>query len=109
MTSLSAMPDLPTMAQPMMTQPAARPPRLAKGMSLEQIDAKAKEFESMVVGQLMSFVWEGVGVDPNFGGGRGEEMFRGMMVTEYSKQMTKRGGFGIADSVRRQMLQMQEV
>lgn len=101
----SGTPDLSTLQQ----SQGFRQPKPGKGMTLDQIDAKAKEFEAMVVGQLMSFMFEGVEVDPNFGGGHGEEMFRGMMVNEYAKQMTKRGGLGIADAVRRQMLLMQEV
>lgn len=68
----------------------------------------AHEFETMFVSQMLSHMWENMEVDETFGGGHGEEMFRGMLVNEYGKQITQRGGIGIADSAYRAMLEAQE-
>ncbi|HEY0833387.1 MAG TPA: rod-binding protein [Azospirillum sp.] len=70
---------------------------------------KAGEFEEMFVGQMLTPLFEGVEVDDTFGGGHGEEMFRSMLTQEYAKQVNRRGGFGIADSVYRELLRAQEM
>lgn len=73
-----------------------------------QIWNKAQEFETMFAAQMVGHMFEGIGVDDTFGGGQGEEMFRSMLTNEYAAQITKRGGFGIADQVYRELLRAQE-
>lgn len=68
----------------------------------------ANDFETQFVSQMLTPMFDTVEVDPMFGGGHGEEMFRSLLVNEYGKQMTTRGGFGIADSVYRELLRAQE-
>jgi hypothetical protein len=43
-----------------------------------------------------------------FGGGTGERMFRSFQVDEYAKAIAKTGGIGIADSIARHIITMQE-
>jgi Rod binding domain-containing protein len=69
----------------------------------------AKEFESVFISQFLGSMYAGVKTDENFGGGEGEDMFRSLMIDQYSKQLEKRGGFGLADAVTRQLLKTQEV
>lgn len=71
------------------------------------IHKSAADFESSALGQLMGFMTQTIEVDPTFGGGRGEEMFRDMMNTEYGKMLHKGGRIGIADQVERQLLRAQ--
>jgi len=68
----------------------------------------ADDFETQFLGQMLAPMFETVETDPVFGGGHGEEMFRSLLVNEYGKQMTQRGGFGIADAVYRELLRAQE-
>ena len=68
----------------------------------------ASEFEAMFIGQMLSPLFESMPVDEQFGGGQGEEMFRGLLVQEYGKQVMARGGFGLADQVYRELLRAQE-
>jgi peptidoglycan hydrolase FlgJ len=68
----------------------------------------ADEFESTFVSQMFGMMMQGVEVDDTFGGGHGEEMFRSMLTNEYGKQVTNRGGFGLADSVYKELLHAQE-
>jgi len=49
-----------------------------------------------------------ISVDDVFGGGKGEEVFRGLMVQEYGKMIAAQGGVGIADQVRAELLKTQE-
>jgi len=67
----------------------------------------AKDFEAVFISQMLSHMFSGVEVDPMFGGGQGEEMFRSMMVEEYGKQLADQGGIGIASSVKAKLIEMQ--
>jgi Rod binding domain-containing protein len=75
---------------------------------IAQIRKSANEFESMFVSQMVGQMFSGIEVDETFGGGHGEEMFRSMLTNEYANQINKRGGFGIADQVYRELLRAQE-
>lgn len=68
----------------------------------------ANEFETQFLNQMLTPMFETIETDPTFGGGHGEDMFRSLLVTEYSKQMTNRGGLGIGDAVYRELLRAQE-
>lgn len=69
----------------------------------------ATDFESMTIDQLLQPMFNTVDLSKNeFGGGVGESSFRPMMITETAKQIEKSGGLGLAKSVYRQMLEIQE-
>lgn len=74
-----------------------------------QIDAIAQDFEAMFIAEMMKPMFEGLEVDAQFGGGKGEEVFRGLLLEEYGKIMASTGTIGIADAVKRQMIEMQEI
>lgn len=69
---------------------------------------KAKEFESVFISQFLGSMFSGISTDGPSGGGEGEEMFRSMMVDQYSKAMEQQGGFGLAASVTHELLKHQE-
>lgn len=71
--------------------------------------AAAKQFESMFLSQMMQQMMSGVGADPMFGGGQGEEMFKSVLVDEWAKKATAAGGVGLSDAIQRQLLKTQEV
>ena len=71
------------------------------------IHKSAQDFESTTLGQMLQFMSDSVEVDPEFGGGHGEEMFRQMLTTEYGKMMHKAGGAGIAAQVEPELLRAQ--
>jgi Rod binding domain-containing protein len=72
-----------------------------------EIKKAAKDFESMLIGQLMAPMFEALKTDGMFGGGSGEEMFRPMLLEQYAKGITKAGGLGISDSIAREMMRLQ--
>ena len=43
-----------------------------------------------------------------FGGGKGEEVFRGMLLQEYGKMVSQSGSIGLSDQIKQQMILMQE-
>jgi peptidoglycan hydrolase FlgJ len=68
----------------------------------------ARDFEALFINEFVGAMFEGVPTDGPFGGGPGEEMFRSMMIDQYSKSIASQGGFGLADAVKRQLLMAQE-
>lgn len=68
----------------------------------------AQDFEAVFISEMIKPMFETVGVDDMFGGGKGEEVFRGMLVQEMGKSIAKQGGLGLADQVRAQLLKIQE-
>lgn len=83
--------------------------RKTKSMNKTEIRDTAESFESMVMSQFLGQMFTDLDTDGPFGGGKGEEIFRSLMVDEYSKGMAQRGGIGIADMVEKQLLQYQEI
>ncbi len=91
-------------------QASALKDRLSGGkpMNLDLIHEKAREFEAMFVTQMLKPMFDTLKTDGMFGGGQGEETYRGLLVDEYGKEIARAGGIGIADSIARQMILMQE-
>jgi len=71
------------------------------------IHKSAGDFEATCFGQLMGFMTQEIAVDPIFGGGHGEEMYRDMMNAEYGKLAHKTGSLGLAAQVERELLRAQ--
>lgn len=94
-------------AEQLKTARAAKTDDLAKGMDTEKIDEAAQKFEAVFLTQMLKPMFEDLKPDPVFGGGQGEEVFQGMMLEQYGKIMAERGGIGIADHVRTEMIRMQ--
>ena len=74
---------------------------------MARFDTVSKDFEAMFVAEMMKPMFEGIKPDPRFGGGKGEEIFQGMMLQEYGKMMAETGQLGIADAVRQELIRMQ--
>lgn len=80
----------------------------SKVKNYAQIEAKAKEFESVFIAEMMKPMFEGIEVDPMFGGGNSEEIFKGMLVQEYGKKIAETKSIGIADFVKRELIRIQQ-
>lgn len=76
--------------------------------NLEQIEEAAKDFEAVFMTEMLKPMFEGIKTDSRFGGGKGEEIFRGFMLEEYGKLMAERGDIGIASAVKAEMIRLQE-
>lgn len=74
---------------------------------LEKIDKTAREFEAMFISEMMRPMFSGLETAAPFGGGKGEEVFRSLLVNEYGNLTMKAGGIGIADQVREEMIRLQ--
>lgn len=74
-----------------------------------QLRARAEEFEAMFLSQMVSAMTAGLKTDGPFGGGHAEGVMRSLLNQEFGKAMAAHGGAGIADSVYRELLRLQEV
>jgi peptidoglycan hydrolase FlgJ len=68
----------------------------------------AQDFEAMFMSSMLESMTAGVKTDKTFGGGSGEQMYRSMLNQEYGKAIAATGSIGIADSIEREMLKIQE-
>lgn len=72
------------------------------------IHKAAQEFEAVFLSQMLAPMFESLETNGLFGGGSGERMYRGMLVEEYGKALSRSGGVGIAETVARQLIASQE-
>ncbi len=80
-----------------------------KTMSHGQIEQTAKDFESMFITQMLEPMFgESLGTDL-FGDEQSSDIYKGMMMEQFGKEITRSGGIGIADYVKRELLRLQEV
>ena len=80
----------------------------ATAKNAAQAEKVAKEFEAVFINEFLGSMFDGIKTDGPFGGGPGEEIFRSLMLEQYSKTIANQGGFGLADQVKRQLLSLQE-
>lgn len=68
----------------------------------------AENFEAVFLSQMLRPMFNTLSTDGIMGGGKAEGMYRDMMVDEVGKSIAKSGGIGIADSIYREILKLQE-
>ena len=74
---------------------------------LQKIEDAAQDFEAVFMAEMLKPMFEGVQEDPMFGSS-GEKTFHGLMLQEYGKIISDRGGVGIAEAVEKYMVRVQE-
>jgi peptidoglycan hydrolase FlgJ len=94
-----------TMAMMQATQSDAKLNISEKNM--EKIETTAREFEAVFISEMMKPMFDGIKTDGMFGGGKGEEVFRSILLQEYGKVMSQTGQVGIASHVKESLIQMQ--
>jgi peptidoglycan hydrolase FlgJ len=90
---------------------AAAVAKNAFGKKLDEPAAEkaAKDFESLFLSQMLeSMFGESLGSDL-FGNKETQEVYKGLMMQEYGRQMVNAGGIGIAAYVKKELLKLQEV
>ena len=75
----------------------------------DRAEKAAKDYESVFISQMLGAMFSGIKSDGITGGGQGEEMFRSLIINEYGKSIAAQGGFGLADQMKAQLLNHQEV
>ena len=74
----------------------------------EEIQRVAQEFEGVFLAQILKPMFEGINLSDTIGGGgRGEEIYRDLMLDEYGRKMASSGGIGLADHIARELVEIQ--
>ena len=73
-----------------------------------RLRAQAQDFEVQFVNSMFQQMYSGLEGDGPFGNSTGVGPWRSFLTEEYAKSFVKRGGIGIADSVYKSLLSVQE-
>jgi peptidoglycan hydrolase FlgJ len=96
----------PAAAPPLSLAPATT--ALPSNPSVAAAQEAGQNFEAFFLSQAFENMFSGLDVDPLFGGGSGESVYRSLMIQEYSKVAAKSGMTGIGAEVTREILRLQE-
>jgi Rod binding domain-containing protein len=69
--------------------------------------ASAQDFEAVFLNSMFSQMFTHVNEGP-FNGGQAASTWRSFLTDEYAKNFAKAGGIGIADSVYKELISLQE-
>lgn len=76
------------------------------------VNAKVKEaarsYEAVFLNTMLQSMFTGIEEGGAWGGGQGSETWQGLLIDEFAKNIAARGGIGIAASVERELLALQE-
>lgn len=72
----------------------------------EALMKACKDFESLFVKQMLDTMKKTVNKSGLMEGGQSEKIFEDMLYQKYAEKMTETAGFGIADTMYRQMVQI---
>ncbi len=75
--------------------------------NMERIEEQAREFEAVFITEMMKPMFEQIKPNEMFGGGKGEEIFNGIMLQEYGKNIASLDIIGIQSQVKSQLIEMQ--
>jgi len=99
------------LATDLMTRPATQLGDAAAAGARPAIDPRmretAQEFEAVFLAQVLQTMNAGIGGPGPFSDGD-NEAWSGMLQEEYGRLISRSGGIGVADSLLREMLKMQE-
>ena len=82
----------------------------ASGLSEKQRQQAKKvsqDFEGLFIGMMMKSMRDTVGKDKLTGGGHGEEVYRSILDQEYVAAAVKRGGFGLAKHIEKDIIRQE--
>ena len=73
----------------------------------QQAKKVSQDFEGLFVGMMMKSMRETVGKDKLTGGGHGEDVYRSLLDQQYTEAAVKRGGFGLAKLIERDIIRQE--
>lgn len=73
----------------------------------QQAKKVAQDFEGLFIGMMMKSMRETVAKDKVTGGGHGEDVYRSMLDEQYVAAAVKRGGFGLAKHIEKDIIRQE--
>ena len=95
-------------AQALISNKPFEGPSATSAKTQAQLKSSAKEFENVFLSEMFSIMNQDLPTDGPFDGGEAEGMMRSMLNDQYAKAVTAKGGFGLSDTVYRELLAYQE-
>ncbi|NBO19268.1 MAG: hypothetical protein EBV03_08610 [Proteobacteria bacterium] len=83
--------------------------RVKKPATAAQAEDTARDFESMFMSQMLEQMFGDSIGDEAFGDDDSSQIYKGLLMDAYGKEVAKSGGIGIAQYVKRELLALQEV
>lgn len=68
----------------------------------------AEDYESVFINELLSHMDQGDSLNGAFTGGQAESVYRSLFDDSVAKQISLRGGIGVANNLYREILKLQE-
>ncbi len=72
------------------------------------VRAAAEEFEAVFLTNVIQNLFSGLEGGGTWGSGHGADAWKSLMIDEYASSIAEAGGIGLADSVERELLALQE-
>ena len=73
-----------------------------------KMKAAAQDFETTYLNSMFSQMFKDLPTEGLGHGGHAEETWRGLLVNEYAKSVSKAGGIGLAKSIYQELVRVQE-
>ena len=70
--------------------------------------AVARDYEAVFLTQMFSSLFSSLGADGPLGGGGAQGTYRSLLAEEYGRSVAAAGGVGLADTLARELLSLQE-
>jgi len=86
----------------------AAPASRTRTAGTDRLRAQAQDFEVQFVNSMFQQMYAGIHGDGPFGNSPGVAPWRSFLTEEYAKSFVKSGGIGIADTVYKSLLALQE-
>ncbi|NOZ32748.1 MAG: hypothetical protein GXP01_06675 [Alphaproteobacteria bacterium] len=83
-----------------------RPPLMPE-RTYSALKNQAVEMEGLFINTLISQMFSSIDTEGAFSGGQAEQTWRGMMAEQYSQSVAEAGGFGLADTILRDLIAIQ--
>jgi Rod binding domain-containing protein len=74
----------------------------------ESIRKQAENFEAVFLNTMLQSMFTGLEEGGTWGGGTGSDAWQTMLVDEMSKTIASAGGIGLANTIERELLALQE-
>ncbi|WP_299817076.1 rod-binding protein [uncultured Roseibium sp.] len=68
----------------------------------------AQEFEAVFLNTMLQSMFTGLEEGGTWGSGHGADAWQSLLIDEYARTIADNGGIGLADSVERELLSLQE-
>ncbi|POF28190.1 rod-binding protein [Roseibium marinum] len=68
----------------------------------------AQEFEAVFLNTMLQNMFTGLDEGGTWGSGHGADAWQSLLIDEYARTIAENGGIGLADSVERELLSLQE-